>query len=204
MSRYVIFNDPPSVASLYDDWSENPVSWSCLSSDALSAQAEEALNESYDDSVSKYKAKNTFQAIQLPEEALLPPPSQMPQPSNSIYASYINESSYTNEGPSAVLHLPDYKFDATRLIPLGQCAPVFQHAKTSGEPGAKHAHVIGFVSSVEPIKTVTQRGNAKKVLEVHIGDETGSLVITAWDSKAEGLVSQIRLGDVIYLSGQSP
>ena len=194
MPRYVIYCNPPSIASLYDDWSDRPTSFDVITSSEAQQASSAALEDSYDLSLT-----NDKQDSYTSEDLLLPPPSQLP----SADVTAINESSYAND-PSAIIHLPDYKFSPEALTPLGQCATLHARAQQSGEPGPKYISVLGFVSLVEPIKQVMQRGKEKKVIEVHLGDETGSMLISAWDAKAVGLASSIRLGDVLYLSGSFP
>lgn len=192
MPRYVIYCNPPSIASLYDDWSDRPTSFDIITSSEAQQASSAALEDSYDLSLANDKHEDSYAS----EDLLLPPPSQLP----SADFTAINEASYAND-PSAIVHLPDYKFSPDSLTPLGQCATLHARAQQSGEPGPKYISVVGFVSLVEPIREVMQRGKEKKVIEVHLGDETGSMLISAWDAKAVGLASSIRLGDVLYLSG---
>ena len=64
------------------------------------------------------------------------------------------------------------------------------------KPGMPHVNMEVKVLSVsKPKQAVTGRGIAHEILEVEVGDETGSIMLVLWDEK----VIPLEAGDVLQI-----
>lgn len=131
-----------------------------------------------------------------------------PKASNAslLEDSYATTANHT-ASPSA-LKIPDYRFNVERILPL---ADALAHWQRKQNASSRHTSVdvLGFLSAIEPIKTVQikQKGNASAtLLKFELCDESvssqavGKLKLSAWDNAAEDLVKAFKKGDIIWLS----
>jgi len=200
MTRYLVFAKPPTTEELYADWSSKAVKWQLVN---LSETDISASNDNLNPALMDEESYALSQIPLAPLAVFRARPSSLSLPPGTMNdLSYVNESSYVGAQTQQSVFVPEFPFEVSHLTPLRQCI----------QPNSMSAHhrsniqLLGLVYKMNPLKHTQAKDKLLKpklVLELHIMDLTGSLLITAWEEMAEKISRTLRIGDVVYLSCMS-